>query len=108
MPPACALKNPPPISGITRICASSHSFANAQAKQMFDNAPAKYVPAYGGICATGVAMGMKLKSDPKLFIVHNGKAYLFSDAKAKAMFEKDTASIIAKADANWPKVKQQK
>jgi hypothetical protein len=23
-------------------------------------------------------------------------------------FEKDTAGIIAKADANWPKVKQQK
>lgn len=86
----------------------TYHFANAQAKQMFDNAPAKYVPAYDGICATGVAMGMKLKSDPKLFVVHDGKAYLFSDAKAKGMFEKDTAGIIAKADANWPRVKQQK
>ena len=81
----------------------TYHFSNAQAKQMFDNAPAKYVPAYDGICATGVAMGMKLKSDPTLFIVHNGKAYLFSEAKAKAMFEKDTAGIIAKADANWPR-----
>lgn len=84
----------------------TYHFANAQAKQMFDNAPATYVPAYDGTCATGVAMGMKLESDPKLFVLHDGKTYLFSDAKAKAMFEEDTAGIIAKANANWPKVKQ--
>jgi len=61
-------------------------FANAQAKQMFDQAPAKYLPAYDGLCATGVSMGMKLESDPKLFTLHNGRTYLFSDANAKAMF----------------------
>ena len=75
---------------------------------MFDKAPGKYVPAYDGICATGVAMGMKLPSDPKLFTVHDGRTYLFSDAKAKAMFEKDKTGIIAKADANWPKLQKQR
>jgi YHS domain-containing protein len=54
----------------------TYHFANAQAKQMFDNTPAKYLPAYDGICATGVAMGMKLQSDPKLFVVHGGETYL--------------------------------
>jgi YHS domain-containing protein len=83
-------------------------FANAQAKQMFDKAPAKYLPAYDGLCATAVAQGMRLQSDPRLFTVHNGRAYLFSNAEAKAMFDKDASGIIAKADANWPKVKQQK
>jgi YHS domain-containing protein len=83
-------------------------FANAQAKQMFDQTPAKYLPAYDGLCATGVSMGMKLPSDPKLFAVRDGRTYLFSDAKAKGMFEQDTKAVIAKADANWPKLKQQK
>lgn len=86
----------------------TYHFANADAKKMFDAAPAKYLPAYEGLCATAVAQGMKLQSDPKLFAVHNGRTYLFSNAEAKTMFEKDKSGIIAKADANWPKLKQQK
>jgi YHS domain-containing protein len=49
---------------------------------------------------------MKLQSDPKLFVVRSGRAYLFSNAEAKTMFEKDPSGIIAKADANWPKLKR--
>lgn len=83
-------------------------FANAEAKQMFDQAPAKYLPAYDGLCATGVSMGMKLPADAKLFTVREGRTFLFSDAEAKAMFDKDAAGVTARADANWPKVKTQK
>lgn len=83
-------------------------FANAEAKQMFDQAPAKYLPAYDGLCATGVSMGMKLPADAQLFTVREGRTYLFSDAEAKAMFDKNPAGVVAKADANWPKVKTQK
>lgn len=83
-------------------------FANAEAKKMFDQAPAKYLPTYEGLCTTGVSMGMKLPSDPKLFAVRDGRTHLFSDAKAKAMFKKDPKGVVAKADANWPKVKQLK
>jgi YHS domain-containing protein len=86
----------------------TYYLTNADAKKMFDADPAKYVPAYDGLCATAVAQGMKLASDPKLFAVHNGRAYLFSNAEAKTMFEKDKSGIIAKADANWPKLQQQK
>jgi YHS domain-containing protein len=86
----------------------TYHFANADAKKMFDQAPAKYVPAYDGLCATGVAQGMKLQSDPTLFTVHDGRAYLFSNAEAKAMFDKDKTGIIAKADANWPNVQKKK
>ncbi|MEW6320521.1 MAG: YHS domain-containing (seleno)protein [Acidobacteriota bacterium] len=79
----------------------TYYFANADAKKMFDASPDKYVPAYDGWCATAVAMNMKLASDPTLFTIHNGKAYLFSDAKAKAMFDQDKAGTIAKADQAW-------
>ena len=59
---------------------------------MFD-APGKYVPAYEGFCATAVAQGMKLESDPKLFtVLHNGRAYLFSNTEAKAMFDGTSAA----------------
>ncbi|MGE0464717.1 MAG: YHS domain-containing (seleno)protein [Vicinamibacterales bacterium] len=79
----------------------TYHFANADAKKMFDAAPDKYVPAYDGWCATAVAQNMKLASDPALFTIHNGRAYLFSDAGAKAMFDKDKTGTIAKADRAW-------
>jgi YHS domain-containing protein len=88
--------------------AKTYHFANADAKKMFDAAPTKYLPAYDGLCATAVAMGMKLTSNPQLFTVHEGRTFLFSDAKAKAMFDQDKTNTIAKADAQWPKVKQAK
>jgi YHS domain-containing protein len=77
---------------------------NSMVKDMFDKDPAKYAPAYQGYCASAVAKGMKLKADPKLFTVENGKTYLFSSAQAKAMFDKDKAGMIDMANHNWPEV----
>lgn len=74
---------------------------NADAKAMFDAEPDKYVPAYNGWCATAIAQGMKLESDPTLFTVHDGRAYLFSNAEAKGMFDVDPAGTVATADAAW-------
>ncbi|MPZ21518.1 MAG: YHS domain protein [Luteitalea sp.] len=85
----------------------TYLLSNDEAKQMFDGSPEKYLPAYEGWCATAVAQGMKLESDPTLFTVYNGRTYLFSKADAKAMFDKDQAGTVAKADANWPKLADQ-
>jgi len=82
----------------------TYQLTNAMAKQMFDKEPAKFTPSYQGYCATAVAQGMKLVSNPELFVVEGGKTYLFSTAQAKQMFEMDKKGTIAKADANWPKV----
>lgn len=85
----------------------TYLLANAEAKKMFDAAPAKYTPAYDGWCATAVAQGMKMASDPTLFTVHEGRAYLFSSPDAKKMFDADKAGTVTKANANWPKVSKQ-
>ena len=79
----------------------TYHLTNADAKKMFDAAPATYVPAYDGWCATAMAQGMKLASDPTLFSVHEGRAYLFSTREAKAMFDKDAKGIVAKANGAW-------
>ena len=80
-------------------------FANAMAKQMFDAEPAKYRIAYDGWCATGVTMGKKIASNPELFTEAGGVTYFFSSEQAKAMFDKDPAMTIAKADEGWSKIK---
>jgi YHS domain-containing protein len=81
-----------------------YHFANAQAKQMFDAEPAKYRIAYDGWCATGVAMGKKIASNPELFTEKDGVTYLFSSEQAKAMFDKDASATIARADTGWSKI----
>ena len=77
--------------------------ANAKAKKMFDKAPAKYDVAYHGWCAAGMAKGMQVESDPTEFVVLDGRTYLFSNAEAKAMFEKSAGDMVMMADKNWSK-----
>lgn len=74
---------------------------NADAKKMFDADPEKYLPKYDGLCATAVAMGQKMESDPGLFSVHEGTTYLFSTKEAKEMFDKDPEATILMADKQF-------
>lgn len=78
-----------------------YQFVNAKAKSMFAADPGKYLVAYDSYCATAMAMGKKVASDPKLFSRVDGTTYLFSTAKAKKMFDGDPAATIKKADKNW-------
>ena len=77
------------------------------AKKMFDAEPVKFAKAikYESYCATGVAMGKKLTTDPILFSFVDDKLYLFSSQGAKDVFDKDQDAMIAKAEANWKKLK---
>lgn len=80
-------------------------FSSGEAKKMYDAEPDKYRVAYAGWCATGVAMGKKIPSNPELFTVHDGVIYLFSSAEAKAAFDKQPVMTVAKADAAWARLK---
>lgn len=97
-----AVKGDPAVS--SEVGGRTYLFSNAAAKKMFDAAPEKYLPAYDGLCATAVSQGMKVPADPKQFSVKDGRTFLFSNAQAKAMFDKDAGAGIAKADLAWAKL----
>lgn len=80
--------------------------SSAEAKTMFDKEPEKYVEAvkYKGFCATGLAMGKQLESDPGIFSRVDGKVYFFSSKEAKTMFDKDSKKYIGMADKEWTKI----
>jgi YHS domain-containing protein len=90
----------------TELNGRTYHFLNADAKKMFEETPEKFLPAYDGYCATAVAQGQKLVSDPTIFKVVNGHTYLFSSKQALAMFEKDPGGTIAKADARWAELER--
>ena len=81
-------------------------FANASNKRTFMSNPEKYIPAYGGFCAYGVAVGKKLVGDPMVWHIVNGKLYLNLDRKVQQLWEKDMESNIQKADRRWPDVQE--
>ena len=79
-------------------------FATAEHMEMFAVSPIKYVPQYGGHCATGMGIhgGLTKDIDPEAWAIIDGKLYL--------NYSKETQKLMAEgivtpdnADANWKK-----
>ena len=90
------------VDGIT------YYFSSTQNKELFRANPAKYEPQYGGWCAYAMgATNEKVEIDPATFKILNGKLYLFYHTWVNNTFtkwNKDEASLKAKADNNWSKI----
>lgn len=85
---------------------ATYLFASQENKETFSKNPEKYVPAYNGYCAFGVAMGKKFASDPEVWRVVNGTLYLNLDAKVQDLWLADTDNMIKTGDKNWKKIKK--
>jgi YHS domain-containing protein len=80
-------------------------FASAANRDQFAADPEKYAPQYGGYCAWAVAQGSTAKIDPAAWKIVDGKLYLNYSKGVQAQWVGDIPGNIAKADANWPKIK---
>ena len=83
----------------------TYVFANAEHKKLFIANPNKYLPAYGGYCAYGVAVGKKFVADPEVWKVVDGTLYLNLDKGIQAKWNKDIPGYIKKAGKNWVEIK---
>ncbi|QDU35271.1 hypothetical protein KS4_33520 [Poriferisphaera corsica] len=88
----------------------TYNFVNADAKKYFDQNPEKYLPAYGGWCAFGMAIEDKFPVDPTNFKIVDGKLMLFLrnqnvDA-LKLWNQNNEESQLTKANKHWEKVSQ--
>lgn len=83
---------------------ATYRFVNAANRDRFAADPAKYLPAYGGYCAYGVANGYKVKVDPDAFTIVDGTLYLNYDKGVMKKWRADIPAYIAKADANWKSI----
>ncbi len=85
----------------------TYHFATEENKRLFLASPEKYLPTYGGWCATAMAKGEKVEIDPTNFKVTNGRLFLFFKAfyaNAIKDWNKDEPGQTAKADASWKKI----
>jgi YHS domain-containing protein len=83
----------------------TYAFANAEHKKLFIANPNRYLPAYGGYCAYGVAVGKKFVADPEVWKIVDGRLYLNLDKGIQDKWQKDVPGYIKKADKNWGEIK---
>lgn len=98
-----------PVRGVEQFTAqhagATYRFASAQNHATFLAQPGKFVPAYGGFCAMGVALEKKLDVDPDAWRVVDGRLYLNVNKDVRKRWLDDVPGNIRKADSNWPRLK---
>ncbi|HSA82945.1 MAG TPA: YHS domain-containing (seleno)protein [Geminicoccaceae bacterium] len=84
---------------------ATYRFASQENLDTFEADPAKYVPAYGGFCAYGVAVGKKFDGDPRFWKVVDGRLYLNLNGDIQAKWSEDIPGNIVEAEANWAEIR---
>jgi YHS domain-containing protein len=86
----------------------TYHFVSDDARSAFEREPEKYLPAYGGWCAFGMAVQDKFPVDPTNFEIVDGRLLLFlrnQGVDARALWNQGIAEeLFDKADAHWAKV----
>jgi hypothetical protein len=80
----------------------SYRFANAENRDRFFADPLRYLPAYGGHSAYGVASGRLVPADPQLFSIRDGRLFLEANQEMRSLWLRDPEPYIARADRLWP------
>jgi YHS domain-containing protein len=78
-----------------------YRFASAQHLELFKADPDRYAPQFAGSCAAGIAMGVKVESDPEDWLIVDGKLFVFSSAKTRDSMKADAGGMIAKSQEHW-------
>jgi YHS domain-containing protein len=76
-------------------------FANAEHKKLFDAAPEKYIPQFGGYCANGIVYGIPWGGNVDTWKIIDGKLYIFGGAGSRDAFLLDPAKNLALAEKYW-------
>jgi YHS domain-containing protein len=98
-----ALRGSPQITA--SYAGATYQFTSPANRDAFLANPQKYAPVFGGYCAYGVANGHKVSVDPEAFRVVNDRLYLNYSKGVQKKWLADVPGNIAKADANWPKLR---
>jgi YHS domain-containing protein len=80
---------------------AAYRFANAEHLAAFEADPQTYVPAYGGYCAFGTAMGRKFDGDPEVWKIVDGELYVNLNDDVQERWETNIPGFVENADHNW-------
>lgn len=81
-------------------------FASAANRARFLADPAAHAPAFGGFCAWAVSQGYTAPIDPAAWRIVEGRLFLNYSLSVQRRWEQDIPRLIARGDANWPRLSQ--
>jgi len=76
-------------------------FATAEHKKMFDAAPEKYIPQFGGYCTNGIVYGIPWGGNADTWAMIDGKVYIFGGQGSKDAFMLDPKGNMTLANKYW-------
>ena len=76
-------------------------FATPQHKALFDAAPEKYIPQFGGYCTNGIVYGIPWGGDVDHWKIIDGKLYMFGGQGSYDAFMLDLPRNMALANKYW-------
>jgi YHS domain-containing protein len=98
-----------PVKGSEEIEATyeetTFRFSSKENHKHFLEDPEKYLPAYGGFCALGVANGYKDDMHPEAFAIVDGRLFFNLTPRIHQYWKIDPKRYIRQADENWPRLK---
>jgi YHS domain-containing protein len=97
-----AMKGNPGISA--EYGGHKYLFSSEANKATFEEQAEKYLPAYGGYCAYGVALGVLFPVEIDTWEIIDGRLVLQFSQEVKQMFGEQKDENIRKANENWPKL----
>lgn len=80
---------------------ATYRFSSEENKAQFEANPEAYLPAYGGYCAFGTAMGFKFDGDPNHWKIVDNVLYLNLSQDIQERWEGDIPGFITNANVNW-------
>jgi YHS domain-containing protein len=78
-----------------------YRFASVRNLELFKADPDRYAPQYAGACTAGIAMGVKVESDPEQWQIVDGKLFVFSSATTAEAMRRDPQGMITQAQEHW-------
>jgi YHS domain-containing protein len=110
--PVSYFESDKPAPGDEKITAehdgAMYRFTSEDHRTKFLASPEKYLPQYGGWCATAMGEnGSKVDVDPTSYKITDGRLFLFYHklfTNARDLWVKDEAKLKSKADENWKKL----
>ena len=76
-------------------------FSKPEHKALFDAAPEKYIPQFGGYCANGIVYGIPWGGDADTWEILDGKLYIFGGKGSHDAFMLDVPKNMALAHKYW-------
>ena len=79
-------------------------FRNEGNRGAFIADPEVYMPRYGGYDPLGIARGVAVPGDPRVWLLAGERLYLFYTPENRTIFNADLDAAVALAESKWPQV----